>query len=305
MTGRPSIRTVLGPVAPEDWGVTLCHEHLLVDLSGAKHDPDAALTDEALVTSEVADLVLAGGTALVEVTAHGMGRNAEALRRIASATHCRVVCATGFYYGQFLPEWIHSASVDELAEVFERELTEGTPEGVQVGVIGEIGTSLNQVLPAEEKLFTAAARAQRRTGAPIMTHTSLGTMALAQLDILEGAGADLSKVSISHQDLNGDVNTHVEIARRGAWVQYDTVGKERYQSDDRRLQMVMEMAERGWAHRLMLSCDISRPSYLKRRGGFGYAYLLTDFVPRLRAAGISDELLRQMLVTNPSQFLAY
>jgi predicted metal-dependent phosphotriesterase family hydrolase len=299
---------VLGPADPAGWGVTLCHEHLAIDLSGATQNPDKALTDEALVTAEVADLVAAGGRALIEVTAIGMGRNTDALRRIAETTGCRVVCATGFYYGRWLPELVHRSSVAELAELMERELTEGIEGiegGVRAGVIGEIGTSLWKVLPAEEKLFQAAALAQQRTGAPIMTHTSLGTMALEQLDILERAGADLSKVSISHQDLNGDVDTHVAIARRGAFVQYDTVGKERYQPDELRLRMVAEMADRGWAHRLMLSCDISRPSQLCRCGGYGYAYLLTGFVPRLRALGIGPELLERMLVVNPSQFLAH
>lgn len=305
MLKQPTIRTVLGPVAPSDWGVTLCHEHLIVDLSGQKADADAALTDEELVTAEVADLVAAGGRALVEVTAHGMGRNAAALRRISAATGCHVVCATGFYYGPFLPDLVRTGSVEALAELFERELVEGTPEGIRAGVIGEIGTSRGEILPEEEKLFRAAALAQRRTGAPIMTHTSLGTMALAQLEILERAGADLTRVSISHQDLNPDPEIHLEIARRGAYVQYDTVGKESYQPDDVRVRLVLEMAERGWAHRLMLSCDISRPSYLRRRGGYGYAHLLTGFLPRLLEAGVGPDLIETMLVTNPRQFLAH
>jgi predicted metal-dependent phosphotriesterase family hydrolase len=305
MSSTRCIQTVLGPISPADLGVTLCHEHLAVDLSGAKRDPDAALTDESLVTLAVSDLMQAGGRAVIEVTADGMGRNVQSLRRISAATGCHVVCATGFYYGQWLPECVQTASVEELADRFEQELTVGITEGIRAGVIGEIGTSLGQVLPIEEKVFRAAALAQRRTGCPIMTHTSLGTMAIAQLDILEGAGADLSKVSISHQDLNGDVETHVRIARRGAWVQYDTVGKERYQPDAERIRMILAMAELGWAHRLMLSTDISRPSYLQRRGGYGYAYLLTQFVPQLQSAGIGPELLDAMLVTNPSLFLAY
>lgn len=301
------IETVLGPVPAEEWGVTLCHEHLYVDLSGHKADPDAALTDEALVVAEIADLVKAGAKGLIEVSAIGMGRDAAALRRIAAATKLHVVCATGFYYGPFLPQQVYELSVEALADLFERELREGIAGsgGVRPGVIAEVGTSRGQILPAEEKVLRAAALAQRHTGAPITTHASMGSMALEQLEILERAGADLSKVSIGHQDLSGDVGVHAEIARRGAYVQYDTVGKANYRSDEDRVRMILEMAHLGLAHRLMLSCDISRPSYLKRRGGFGYAYLLTHFLPLLRTAGIDAALLDAMLVTNPRRLLAH
>lgn len=298
---------MLGPLPADDWGVTLCHEHLCVDLSGHKGDPDAALTDEALVTAEIADLVRAGANGLIEVTGIGMGRNVEVLRRMAAVTGLHVVCATGFYYGSFLPEQVHEMSIEAIADLFEQELREGIPGsgGVRPGVIAEIGTSREQVLPTEAKIFRAAALAQRRTGAPITTHASMGAMALEQVDILERAGADLSRVSIGHQDLGGDVAIHAEIARRGAYVQYDTVGKGAYRSDADRVRMVLEMADRGWAHRLMLSCDISRPSYLKRRGGYGYAYLLTDFIPALRGAGLDAATLDAVLVANPRRLLAH
>lgn len=300
------IETVLGPIPPEELGTTLCHEHLIVDLSGHKQDPDAALTDEALVVQEVRDLIEAGCRSVIELTAIGMGRDAVAMRRIAEATGLQVICATGYYYGPFLPDEVHRLSAEAIADRFEQELTEGIDgTSIRPGIIGEIGTSRGRILPVEEKLFRAAALAQKRTGAPIMTHTSLGTMPLEQLDILERAGADLTKVSVSHQDLNGDVDLHVAIARRGAFLHYDTVGKEHYQSDAARVRMVVEMANRGWAHRLMLSCDISRPSYLARRGGIGYRYLLTHFLPRLRTAGLPEELLHTMLVENPRQLLAH
>ncbi|HEY3368765.1 MAG TPA: phosphotriesterase-related protein [Symbiobacteriaceae bacterium] len=301
------IETVLGPIPADQWGTTLCHEHLCVDLSGPKADADAALTDEALVTAEAADLVAAGGRGLIEVTCIGMGRNPAALRRVAAATGIHVVCATGFYYGRFLPDYVQSASVESLADRFELELRDGIPEsgGVRAGVIAEIGTSRDQVLDAEAKVFRAAALAQRRTGAAITTHASLGTMALQQLDMLERAGADLTRVAIGHQDLNGDLAVHAEIVRRGAYVQYDTVGKTRYRSDEERVRLVLEMADRGLAHRLMLSCDISRPSYLRRSGGYGYAYLLTDFLPALRSAGLDEATLDAMLVENPRRLLAH
>ena len=123
--------------------------------------------------------------------------------------------------------------------------------------------------------------------------------------MLADGGADLAKVSISHLDLVDDVEYHVEVARTGAFVQYDTIGKEQYQSDAVRLRLTLELIDRGWANHLMLACDISRSAYLRREGGIGYAYLLTQFVPKLRQAGVEETTLHTILVENPRRFLAY
>ena len=51
----------------------------------------------------------------------------------------------------------------------------------------------------------------------------------------------------------------------------------------------------GFAGHLMFSADAS--------GGYGKT--LTVFVPKLKAAGVSDEVLHGILVDNPRRFLAF
>jgi phosphotriesterase-related protein len=300
------IQTVLGPVAASDWGVTAVHEHLFLDLSPLRGPYDTPLTNVDLVADEVHEFVLAGGQAIVEVSSNGMGRNVPALVDVSRRTGCHVVAATGFYTGPWLPPMVDTLNVHELADFMVHELSVGmTDDGVRAGLIAEIGTSQDRVLYGEEKVFRAAAIAQQQTGCPIMTHTAGGTMAREQVQLLEDAGADLSKVAIGHLDLRDDVEYHLEIARRGAFIQYDTIGKEQYQPDAVRLRLTLAIIERGYADHLMLACDISRSAYLRRCGGYGYQYLLTEFVPRLRAAGVDDATINTLLIENPRRFLAY
>jgi len=284
----------------------MMHEHLAIDLSLIKNDPDAALTDVEVVSREVSLYRQAGGRTMVDVTNRGMGRDVGKLQAIARRTGVNVVAATGYYHGPWLPPEVCQLDVGGLAEIMEREVLEGIGgTGVRAGIIAEIGTSPGEIIPAEEKVLRAAGRAHRRTGAPISTHCSLGTMAKEQLDILETEGVDPARVAIGHLDLMDNIEYHVEIARRGVFVQYDTIGKIRYQPDEVRGRLILEMLDRGFAGQLMLSCDITRPSYLKSCGGHGYDHLLTQFVPRLKAAGVDQKSLKVILEENPAKFLAF
>lgn len=298
--------TVDGPLDPRELGLTMVHEHLAIDLSLIKNDPDAVLMDVDAVSREVSLYQQAGGRTMVEVTNRGMGRDVGKLRAIARRTGVHLVAATGYYHGPWLPPEVYQLDVEGLAEIMEREILEGI-DGTEVraGIIAEIGTSSGQILPAEEKVLRAAARAHRRTGAPISTHCSLGTMANEQVDILETEGVDPIRVAIGHLDLVDNIEYHAEVAQRGVFVQYDTVGKNRYQPDEVRIRLILEMLDRGFAEQLMLSCDITRPSYLKSSGGHGYDYLLTRFIPRLKAAGVDQKSLKVILEENPAKFLPF
>ncbi len=96
---------------------------------------------------------------------------------------------------------------------------------------------------------------------------------------------------------------HRELAARGAYVAFDTVGKESYQSDRTRLRLLTALVEAGHADRALLSCDISRHGYLRAEGGQGYGHLFESFLPGLRAAGADDDLVDLLTRRNPLRFL--
>jgi len=187
------------------------------------------------------------------------------------------------------------------------ELERGVePGGIPAGLIGELGTSQGEITPLERKVFEAAALAHRRTGAPISTHTSGGTMGAQQLELLLSLGVDPRHVLIGHLDSGPNaLGACVAIARRGAYVGIDRVGDDTRGSDDERERLVLALAERGLLDRVLLSHDLDRRSRLLAEGGGGYTAVLADFAPRLREHGLDDQQIELLLVHNPRRFLTF
>jgi phosphotriesterase-related protein len=174
---------------------------------------------------------------------------------------------------------------------------------VRAGAIGEIGSDAGGITPLAEKAFHACAIAANETGAGIATHTPEGADALAQLDLFCGFGVDPGRLLVGHVDCLDDIAMHSTIARRGAFVGYDRVGNLRYQSDDVRLRLVLEMLERGYRDSLILSLDLASETRMRVNGQPGYAYLLEVFVPELKRQGVDDDTLWHILVNNPCRLL--
>lgn len=304
----PTLRTVTGPLnATAVQGPVLAHEHLVLDLD--RVGDGAAVLDAdlhgAAVAAELAELHGTVGLGLVvELTCHGMGRAARALERIARRAKVPVMAATGWYYEPFHPADLRIRAVDELTAVLLDEIDHGL-DGTEVrpGVLGEIGSHGEVPTGPESRALRAAARAAVARGLSVATHAQLGRGGLAQLDLLTGEGLAPHRISIGHQDLLDDPVVHRELAASGAYVAFDTVGKHRYQSDARRLRLLLALLEAGHADRALLSCDISRHGYLRVRGGQGYGHLFRSFLPALRAAGADDDLIDLLTRRNPLRFL--
>ncbi|MFB7547703.1 phosphotriesterase [Streptomyces sp. NPDC056154] len=304
----PTLRTVTGDLpAGSVTGPALAHEHLVLDLDH-KGDGAAVLDPHrhtAAVTTELTALREEFGLGLVvELTCRGMGRDVRALARIAREARIAVVAATGWYYEPFHTPEIDGSSVEELTDTLVQEIAGGIgATGVRPGVLGEIGSHGDTPTAPEAKVLRASARAALATGLSVATHAQLGRGGIAQLELLTGEGLPAHRVSIGHQDLLDDPAVHEELAARGAYVAFDTVGKDGYQGDGTRLRLLLALIEAGHADRVLLSCDISRHGYLLDEGGQGYGHLFRSFLPEVRAAGVDDELIDLMTRRNPLRFL--
>ncbi|EEQ6691772.1 phosphotriesterase-related protein [Escherichia coli] len=157
-----------------------------------------------------------------------------------------------------------------------------------------------EIEPLDNELL--AELAHNQTGRPISTHTSFSTMGLEQLALLQAHGVDLSRVTVGHCDLKDNLDNILKMIDLGAYVQFDTIGKNSYYPDEKRIAMLHALRDRGLLNRVMLSMDITRRSHLKANGGYGYDYLLTTFIPQLRQSGFSQADVDVMLRENPSQF---
>ncbi|MDQ2230125.1 phosphotriesterase-related protein [Citrobacter portucalensis] len=284
-------------------GYTWVHEHLHIDLSGFKNNLDCRLDQYDLICQEMKDLRALGVSNIIEMTNRYMGRNPQFMLDLMRDTGINVMACTGYYQDAFFPEHVAARSVEQLAQEMVDEIAIGI-DGTELkaGIIAEIGSSEGVITPLEEKVFIAAARAHIETGRPISTHTSFSTMGLEQLVLLQAHGVDLSRATVGHCDLKDNLDNILRMIDLGAYVQFDTIGKNNYYPDENRIGMLHELRNCGLLNRVMLSMDITRRSHLKANGGNGYDYLLTTFIPQLRQSGFSQADVDTMLRDNPSQF---
>ena len=306
-----SIQTVLGPIEPADLGVTLMHEHTLVDAWewGGRLGYDSTVDDEELLVEELAFYRDAGGSALVDVTPIGLRRDPSGMRRLAQATGLHIIMGCGWYRERVYPAYIHELSTNALAGMLVKELEEGVEGGIRPGIIGEIGTERFHVTPAEEKVFRAAARAQRTTGATVTTHTThFGDLAHEQMDILMEEGVPPERIVIGHLGERRGVKGELAVAERGVYVEIDHIGRAASagtQPEWRRARNVAELVQAGYLERVLISMDICANSLLHWNGGHGFDYLLTTFVPLLREEGLTGDQIRTILVDNPIRVLDF
>lgn len=314
------IRTVRGDIAPTDLGVTATHEHLFCDQRSCRSDLDfpgtyakMVLQDADLVVQELGEFYAAGGRAIAEMTTSGWGRDVVALQQISERSNVHIVAISGYYVEDCHPEYVANASIEELEERMVQEITVGVDgTGIRTGLL-KSGISRPVIEGDEEKCARAIARAQMRTGVAITTHTSAssrfevegGNVGMQHLDLFESEGVDPIRVIVGHTDENGDIRQLKALAQRGAFVQFDVIGKVHWLLDETRVDLLRQLVDAGFADHLMLSSDRCREIELKVQGGPGYDHVLRDFVPRLRKAGFDESLLQRILVENPARALAF
>lgn len=284
-------------------GITYAHEHTTIDLSSLKKDSDTNLNCYEETLKEYQKLYEKGVRNIVDVTVRGMNRNPKYVEKVAKQSGINIIQSTGWYQDKFLPDYIYTKTVDELAEMMLQDIRKGI-EGtdIKAELIGEIGTSKNEMTERERKVFKASILVQKETGVPITTHTTLGTYGKEQVKFFQKMNADLERIVIGHVDLTGDANYVLDLLNKGVYVEFDTIGKENYMPDKVRLEMLKKIEQAGYTDKVFLSMDITRKSHLEYKGGLGYSFLLDSFIPLLQKGGISETFIEKMLILNPQTF---
>lgn len=312
-----TIETTLGPLPVDQLGTRInTHDHLFLDSGpGGVNVPDFLLDDIDQTTAEIQRWAEAGGGAIVD-TMPTTGRNVDKCIKVSQQTGVPIIMSTGFHKGAYYwpDHWRYLYSEDELVELVLTEITEGVERTnyrgpfikrstVKAGVM-KIAGEYNFVTENMKKLIRVVAHVHQITGTPIYVHTEHGTASEELLDLLEEAGVPPSRVLICHLDRNPDLFLHKHIARRGAFLEYDTPSRFKYQPESVVIGLLRSMIESGYGDRLMLGGDMARRSYLKAYGGGpGFEYLLTVFTPRLMREGFTEEELQLIWEDNPIRWL--
>ena len=308
------IQTVRGAITPADLGFTLPHEHTKVSLwhIQGRWDYWELIGEEPRIVEELGAYAAAGGRALVDLTLDGIGRDLPRLARISEATKLHIIGGSGWYRTAYYPPEarIDHRTTDDLANEIVREFTDGVPGPngpVRPGIIGEIGTDKPWVTAQEERVFRAAGRAAKRTGAAVTTHAVQSDVGLAQLTILEDEGLDPARIVIGHCDSYPRIEHWREIVRRGATVEADFLGMSftplERAGEPKVIELLKHLIDDGFVKQIMLSQDVCHDSQLLSYGGNGYTYLQKTFLPRLLAAGVDAAAIEQITVKNPARIL--
>jgi predicted metal-dependent phosphotriesterase family hydrolase len=301
---KGSVQGVAGPIAARDLGITQCHEHVSIDIFRVNQDEMCVLTDPNMTATELDFASTAGLKTIVDVGTDSHLRDPNFLLQAAQNSTVNVVAATGYWREQVYPDYVHTSSVEEIASVLAKDLTQGIlGTDIRAGVIGEIASEASGFTDLTDKIFRACASAQIQTGVALITHTPEGIDAIKQLDLLTSCGVDPGRILIGHVDCMDDVDMHSRIAAAGAYVGYDRIGIDRYQPDELRVRLIVDMIERGYVGALILSLDLATQRRMHAQGGLGYAYLLEAFIPRLLSAGVTQQDIDTMLIENPARLL--
>ncbi|HWF07276.1 MAG TPA: hypothetical protein VG297_02375 [Bryobacteraceae bacterium] len=313
------IRTLLKDYPPEELagGATLFHEHMQLGTDfNAKFAAAAAAVRAAnglppapargganrggppppdimhnvdLMAEEVAKVKANGIACLVDGGHADMGRDVNFIREVSMKSGVPIVAGGGFYSQPFYPKEISTMREEQIVKALIKQADDDT-----LGVFGEIG-SWDEITADERKVFRAVGKAHLATNLSVFTHTGIpGKSALEQLDILEDAGVKPERIVIGHLGnlVDPAVYVHKTVCRRGAYVGFDRQGGG---GDAQQVPLVMALIEAGFADHLMFSADASS----------GYSKTITNFLPKLKAAGAADEVLHKITVDNPRRFLAF
>ncbi len=251
-------QTVLGPIDGPSMGITLPHEHLLIDFAVMFKEPAAGserglsrqpvvlanlgwvrhhfgsnldnlqLLDEQVARDEALLFKHAGGQTFVDPTNRGLARDPLALARLARATGLNIIMGSGYYVAAAHPPDMDGKTADDITREIVRDLVVGVGNtGIRAGFIGEIGTTWPWT-DNEQKVVRAAVAAQRETGAALMIHPGRHErLPLQIVSFIQKEGADLGRTIMCHIERTiADPAVLLELAATGVFLEYDLFGLE-------------------------------------------------------------------------------
>jgi predicted metal-dependent phosphotriesterase family hydrolase len=300
---------VTGRIGTAELGVTLPHEHVLVDFVGAdKVSRDRYDVEEVIgvVLPRLEELKRAGCRTLVECTPAYLGRDPQLLLRLARASGVTLLTNTG-YYGAAQDKYLTAHAFDETAERLAARWTAEFTNGIEGSGVRpafvKIGVDSGPLSAIDRKLVRAAALCHKDTGLVIACHTGNGEAAFDALETLRAERVSPEAFVWVHAQNERETALHLKAVAAGAWVSFDGI---RPASLEAHVQAVRAVIEGGLIGRVLVSQDAGWYRVGEPRGGEFRAYtgLFEEFLPSLRKAGATEDQVRTLLVANPAKAFA-
>lgn len=321
----PFIRTLTGDVAPETLGVTYAHDHLycVPPLWKEKGQTDFLIDDIEASIRDVELFTAAGGQSVYDATAIDYGRDPVALATISQRTGITIIATAGFNKAIMWPgqmpgqgctfaAWIDARSRAQIRDHVVREVVEGMDGTRLRGGVVKFGTGYNTISEAEDKVMRAVLDAHKETGAPLHSHTELGTLILEQLEIVKEEKVDPTRLTIAHVDRNPDPWVHRKAADTGVFLCFDGISRIKYHPESVLIDCILRLVTAGHEKQILIGGDIARRTMYRNygEGGLGLGYILASWAPRfIEEAGEAGfngaALIRTFMVENPQRAFAF
>ncbi len=307
------VRTVTGDIDAAKLGWCQCHEHIFVADGPSRRINDALYMDD--FDKSLAEVMLykkAGGQSFVDAQPHGCGRMAANLVKVSEQTGVNIIACTGFHKTEFFEDaaWLQAQSEDALTRIYISEVDQGMDEGsglaAKAGLIKCAAVKgTYQANATYAKLFAAAANAAEVTGAPVFVHFDPGADAMELVEFFERHGVVPERLIFCHLDrARYDIGYHMELAQAGVYLEYDTIHREKYHSDETEAALIEAMVNGGYAGKLLLGLDTTN----QRLKSYGAAFGLDDILARfgkLLVERLGAQTVVGMMVGNPAEALRY
>lgn len=312
-----NVMTVLGSVNVNDLGFTLMHEHILNTSAGIPHAfPELVNREDAIVRGiEVMKNAAAEGVkSCVDVTTMDLGRDMIVIREVAERSEVNIIVCTGIW--RDIPRAIGiGVTPDQLARAFIRDIEVGIENtGVKAGII-KVATDLEHMtddglIPANELVLRAAARASNHTGVPISTHTAAPARAGdRQVEIFQDEGVPLNRVYIGHSNDTDNIDYLTGLLGKGCFVGMDRYpgGRNGGLNWEQRTEVVKQLVDLGFSGQVTMSHDcvingLNLPEREVERRAYNpddISFISRNVLPRLRDLGVTDEQINSMMVDVP------
>ncbi len=318
------MNTVTGTCTPDELGRTLVHEHLLVGYPGWQMDALAPPFERNEAKKRAVEVMQRlkehGVRTFLDPCPMDLGRDPEFMAEVASESGMQIICTTGAYFEeQGLTYTFRNLPLDDIAAIYEKEITEGIGRtGIKAGAI-KIATGAHRVSEYERKLLVAAARAAKRCNVPLISHTQEGTCGPEQIEIVTGEGVPAHRLLVGHSDGIDDPDYHRRIVRAGSYIGFDRLGIEVILPDAIRVKNIASLVRDGYTRHVCLSHDSNCGAWLGRPiFGPGQVFdpaliptvlpnwepthLFKRVIPMLHDAGVDDDAIRTMLDENPARW---
>ena len=308
-----SIMTVKGEIPSGELGFCHSHEHLFIaEGQSAKINKALIIDDYNKTLEEVLLFKKMGGQSIVDAQPVGCGRMADLLYKVSEETGVNIIASTGFHKLIFYPDnhWIHNMYEEELTELFASELQVGMYINADerryeriISRAGIIKTAVDTegMTKQYKKLFTAAAKASLLTGAPIMSHSETRT-GIEQVKFLSEQGIAPQSMIICHIDRSiEDFTYQLEVAKTGVYMEFDTIGRFKYHSDEDEVKLILKLIEAGFEDKILIGLDVTRERLKSYGGEIGLDYIKESFIPLMHKYGITDTWIKKFVIDNPSK----